>query len=99
MPETQTVQATPSSWQRANLAAIAARLAPLRAQPDGTLYDARAGLLHIRIIKQGSQIAAYFVASSGALDGPMSRIDLEHPLRLLAPYTQAPLLALLRRPP
>lgn len=92
------MQATPSFWQRANLAAIAARLAPLRALPDGTLYDARAGLLHIRIIKQGSQIAAYFVASNGALDGPMSRIDLEHPLRLLAPYTQALLLALLWRP-
>ena len=85
-------------WQQANLHAIAERLAPLRYLPDGVVYDARAGLHHIRILKQHSQLLLYFVTATGALDGPMSRIDLDHPLWLLAPYTQALLLALLWRP-
>lgn len=86
-------------WQKHNLAAIAARLAPLRHLPDGPIYDEPAGMHHIRIVKAGAQLAIYFVdRGTGALEGPMSRIDLDRPLRLLAGYTQAALLALIWRP-
>lgn len=88
----------PADWQRANLAAIERRLAPLRHLPDGVLYDARAGMHHIRIIAQGGQIGLFFVGASGTLEGPMSRIDPARPLHLLARYTQALLLGLLWRP-
>lgn len=87
-----------AAWQRVNLAAIERRLVPLRLRPDGVLYDARAGLHHIRIVKQGSELQLFFVGAGGALDGPMSRIDLARPLHLQAGYAQALLLALLWRP-
>lgn len=87
-----------AAWQQANLAAIERRLAPLRHQPDGVLYDARVGLHHIRLIKHGPQLLLFFVDAGGGLAGPMSRIDLDRPLHLLAAYAQALLLALLWRP-
>ena len=86
-------------WQHANLAAIAARLAWLRHQPDGVVHDERSPLHHIQIIKHIGQVHFYFRdLASGALAGPMSRIDLDRPLYLLAEYTQAAMLALLWRP-
>jgi spermidine synthase len=86
-------------WQKHNLAAIMARLAPLRHLTDGPIYDEPAGMHHIRIIKTGSQLALYFVdRGTGVLEGPMSRLDLDRPLLLLAGYTQAALLALVWRP-
>ncbi len=86
-----------SEWQQQNLAGIEARLAPLRSLPDGTIADEH-GLHHIRIEKQGDQLQLLFVNSDGTLEGPMSRIDLRHPLRLLSSYTQAAMLALLWQP-
>ena len=86
-------------WQQQNLAAIAQRLAPLRYLPDGAIYDEQAGLHRIRILKTGSHLQLYFVdATNGTLEGPMSRIDLDQPLRLLAGYAQAALLTLIWRP-
>jgi len=86
-------------WQQHNLAAIAQRLARLRSLPDGVIYDGDSGLQRIRILKTGSHLMLYFVdALSGTLEGPMSRIDLEHPLHLLAGYAQAALLTLIWRP-
>ena len=86
-------------WQHDNLAAIAARLAWLRRQPDGVVHDERTPLHHIQIVKHIGQVHFYFRdLASGALVGPMSRIDLDRPLYLLAEYTQAAMLALLWRP-
>jgi spermidine synthase len=90
---------TDHAWQQQNLAAIQRRLAWLRRLPDGAIYDEASGLQHIRILKHGSQIQLYFVdRASGALEGPMSRIDIERPLDLLAGYTQAALLSLIWQP-
>jgi spermidine synthase len=87
------------AWQQTNLAAIAARLAWLKQQPDGVVHDERSPLHHIRIIKHAGQVHFYFRdPTSGVLAGPMSRIDLDRPLDLLAEYTQAAMLALLWRP-
>src|SRR5262245_36920231 len=87
------------TWQQANLAAIAARLAWLRHQPDGLVHDERSPMHHIQIVKHMRQVHFYFRdPNSGALAGPMSRIDLDRPLYLLAEYTQAAMLALLWRP-
>lgn len=71
----------------------------LAAQPDGTLRDMQTPLHHIRIVKHVGQIHFYFVdAADGTLHGPMSRLYLNQPLRLLAEYTQAAMLTLLWRP-
>lgn len=80
-------------------APIIERLAWLRDAPDGVLLDLPLPELHIWVIKQESQIGLFFLnPASGALDGPMSRIDIARPLHLLAPYTRALLLTLLWRP-
>jgi spermidine synthase len=87
------------TWQRTNLAAIGARLAWLRYQPDGLVHDERTPLHHIQIVKHIGQVHFYFRdPANGALAGPMSRIDLDRPLYLLAEYTQAAMLVLLWRP-
>jgi spermidine synthase len=86
-------------WRQANLEATRGRLARLRQLPDGVLYEQRSALHYIRIVKHVGQVHFYFLDSAtGALIGPMSRIDLERPLYLLAEYTQAMMLALLWRP-
>jgi spermidine synthase len=86
-------------WRQANLAAIIARLSDLRQQPDGVVHDQRSPLHHIQIIKHVGQLHFYFRdPATGELTGPMSRIDLDRPLYLLAEYTQAIMLALLWRP-
>lgn len=77
---------------------IAERLAWLRVVPDGVVCDMPLSRLHLWIIKHDTQLGLYFLnPESGALDGPMSRIDIERPLQLLAPYTRALLLTLLWR--
>lgn len=82
-----------------DLVPLAQRLNALNDLPDGILHDEITALHHIRIIKDAGQIQFYFVdPSTGALDGPMSRIELDRPLRLLAGYTQAAMLTLLWNP-
>jgi spermidine synthase len=88
-----------ATWQQNHRLALARRLERLKAMPDGILYDQASGPHQIRIIKHAGQIHFYFVdPASGALDGPMSRIELDRPLRLLAEYTQAAMLTLLWQP-
>jgi spermidine synthase len=88
-----------STWQQNHRLALARRFDRLKAMPDGTLHEDASGSHQIRIIKHAGQIHFYFVDSvTGALDGPMSRIELDQPLRLLAEYTQAAMLTLLWRP-
>ena len=80
-------------------AALAERLDRLRALPDGILCDRPLPQVRLWVIKEGTFISLFFLnPASGALDGPMSRIDIERPLRLLAPYNRALLLTLLWRP-
>jgi spermidine synthase len=87
------------SWQPNDLVPLSQRLSALKDLPDGILHDEISPLHHIRIIKDAGQIQFYFVdPSSGALDGPMSRIEIDRPLRLLAGYTQAAMLTLLWNP-
>jgi len=84
------------SWQQEHLAALMRRLAALNSLPDGIIHDQLSPLHHIRLIKEAGQIQFYFVdAGSGALEGPMSRMEIERPLWLLAGYTQAAMLTLL----
>jgi spermidine synthase len=84
------------SWPPNDLVPISRRLNALNDLPDGILHDEITALHHIRIIKDAGQVQFYFVdPGSGALDGPMSRIGLDRPLRLLAGYTQAAMLTLL----
>ncbi|MEP7190211.1 MAG: spermidine synthase, partial [Roseiflexaceae bacterium] len=87
------------SQEQNDLVPLWQRLNALNNLPDGILHDQITPLHHIRIIKDAGQIQFYFVdPSSGALDGPMSRIELDRPLRLLAGYTQAAMLTLLWNP-
>lgn len=63
------------------------------------IYEGDAGPLRVVLLRRGSQLSMFFRnPQSGELDGPMSRIDLQRPLHLLAEYTQAVLLILLWRP-
>jgi spermidine synthase len=85
--------------QQDDLTALAQRLNALKHLPDGILHDEITPLHHIRIIKDAGQVQFYFIdPGSGALDGPMSRIELDRPLRLLAGYTQSAMLTLLWNP-
>lgn len=88
-----------SQWQQAHLHELQSRLEPLRALPDGLVYEQSSGLHYIRVIKQAGQLQFYFYDPvSGGLDGPMSRIVLERPLHLVAEYMQAAMLSLLWQP-
>ena len=87
------------SRQPKNIGPLSQQLNALKDLPDGILHDETSLLHHIRIIKVAGQIHFYFVdPNSGALDGPMSRIEIDRPLRLLAGYTQAAMLTLLWNP-
>ncbi|GIV99574.1 spermidine synthase [Roseiflexus sp.] len=80
-------------------ASLSRRLAWLRTLPDGVIYDRSLPQTRLWVIKDASFISLFFLnPETGALDGPMSRIDIERPLHLLAPYTRALLLTLLWRP-
>jgi spermidine synthase len=84
------------TWQQEHRAALARRLDAIERLPDGIVHDERSPLHHIRLIKVAGQLRFYFVDSaSGDLEGPMSRMELARPLRLLAGYTQAAMLTLL----
>ena len=87
------------SRQPSDFVPLAQRLDALKHLPDGVLHDEISPLHQIRIIKDAGQIQFYFVdPNSGELDGPMSRIEIERPLRLLAGYTQSAMLTLLWNP-
>jgi spermidine synthase len=83
---------------QSHLVTLPGRLDWLQGQPDGILLDVASPLHHIRILKQAGQVQFYFVDSDGKLEGPMSRMAIDRPLRLLAEYTQAAMCALLWRP-
>lgn len=81
------------------IADLSQRLARLRTLPDGVIADQDLSHMRLWVIKDATFISLFFLnPENGALDGPMSRIDIEQPLHLLAPYTRALLLTLLWRP-
>jgi spermidine synthase len=82
-----------SDWLQENYAAINHRLRWLRDQPTGILYQKRTKLHDILIHKAGTQI--HFVYRDPISSEIMSRVDLQNPLNLLAPYTRGLILSLL----
>lgn len=85
-----------TAWRRQNLSAIEARLAPVRALPDGILYRNPWSPQDILVYKEAGVVYLYFHAE---LDAEIqSRLVLDTPLHLLSPYTQMVMLSLLWRP-
>ncbi len=82
-----------------NLEAIQARLQPVRLLKDGTIYAEPSGIHFHVLIKEGSSLRFLLVEQTNPSTGVIqSEIDLDQPLRLMEPYTQALLLSLLWRP-
>lgn len=88
-----------NEWQKQNLAAIYAALQPLRELEDGTLVVEPSGIHFHVIIKEGSAIRFMLVEQTNPTTGVVqSEIDIDNPLQMMEPYTQAMLLSLLWRP-
>ncbi|HXF62531.1 MAG TPA: fused MFS/spermidine synthase [Caldilineaceae bacterium] len=80
-------------------AALMARLAPVRALPDGALLTEPVGPHFHVITKQESALRFWLVEQTNPTTGVIqSEIDLDEPLALQEAYTQAMLLALLWQP-
>jgi spermidine synthase len=85
-----------NSWQARNLAAIRARLAPVAAKHDGTLFTEVAGSQFVVVTKSSQEARLWLMEQENGSTGVLqSEIALQEPLRLLEPYTQAMMLALL----
>jgi spermidine synthase len=84
---------TKKNWFSANKAAIAKRLDWLRNKPEGVIYNKSSEFHDILINKSGSHI--HLVFSDPTAQEIISRMDVNDPLYLLAPYTQAMMLGLL----
>lgn len=84
------------AWQAANLAALHQRLDALRRRKDGTLCTEMSGLHFLVVTKEGTSLRFWLMEQSKPSTGVIqSEIDLDAPLALVEPYTQAMLLALL----
>ena len=84
-----------SPWQEHNLADITQRLAPLCRFPQGILFEQSSPNNHIVVRHGREQILLCYRHTDRHIEEVQSRIDPTHPLRLLSPYTQAMMLALL----
>ena len=84
-----------SLWQEHNLAEITQRLAPLCRSPQGILFERSSPNNHIVVRHGQEQILLCYRHRDRYIEEVQSRIDPTHPLRLLSPYTQAMMLALL----
>lgn len=91
-------------WQARNRAAVMARLADARYEPDGTLFMEPVngdypGDRHVVVTKAGSHMLLWLMDMSNTETSVIqSEIDLDDPLTLVDPYTQAAMLALLWQP-
>jgi spermidine synthase len=86
-------------WQTQNLAAIHARLEALRKLKDGTIYVEPSGIHFHVILKEGPSLRFLLVEQTDPNTGVVqSEIDIDRPLFLTEPYTQAMLLSLVWRP-
>jgi spermidine synthase len=83
--------------QPGNAEAIARRLDWLKSKPQGMIYNHISALHRIVIRKEGTELRLFFSNPklTDYLSGRMSEIDIDDPLYLIAPYTQALLLPLL----
>ncbi len=89
----------PADWLKQNLEAIHERLQPVRQLKDGTIYVEPSGIHFNVLIKEGSALRFMLVEQTDPNTGVIqSEIDLDQPLLLMEPYTQAMLLSLLWRP-
>lgn len=90
---------THREWLKQNLDAIHARLRPLRSMQDGAIYVEASGIHFNVVLKEGSSLRFMLVEQSNPNTGVVqSEIDIDQPLLLMEPYTQAMLLSLLWRP-
>jgi spermidine synthase len=89
----------PANWLKQNLEAIHARLQPISKLPDGTVYTVPSGIHFHVVTKEGSALRFWLVEQTDPSTGVIqSEIDLDQPLLLMEPYTQAMLLSLIWRP-
>ena len=89
----------PADWLKQNLEAIQARLQPIRKLKDGTIFTEPSGIHFHVITKEGSALRFWLVEQVNPSTGVIqSEIDLDQPLLLMEPYTQAMLLSLLWKP-
>ena len=84
-----------SPWQEHNLVEIIQRLAPLCRSPQGVLFEQSSPNNHIVVRHGRGQILLCYRHTRRSIEEVQSRLDPTHPLRLLSPYTQAMMLALL----
>ena len=86
-------------WQTRYLAELEARLAPLRALPEGTLFFEQSGPQYVTVTKEDDNVLLWlldrYADGSGVIQ---SELTLADPLNLVDPYTQAALLGLLWSP-
>ena len=86
-------------WLKQNLEAIQARLDPVRKLKDGTIFVEPSGIHFHVVTKEGSALRFWLVEQVNPSTGVIqSEIDLDQPLLLMEPYTQALLLSLIWRP-
>ena len=81
------------AWLATNRAAIMGRLHRLKGKPEGVIFAKRSELHVLAVVKVGSQIQLIFVDPTAR--EVQSRLDLDDPLYLVSPYTQAAMLGLL----
>jgi spermidine synthase len=88
-----------TTWLEQNLEAIHARLQPLRQLKDGAIYVEASGIHFHVVLKEGSSLRFMLVEQTNPNTGVVqSEIDIDQPLLLMEPYTQAMLLSLLWQP-
>ncbi|HLO50804.1 MAG TPA: fused MFS/spermidine synthase [Kamptonema sp.] len=86
-------------WQAANLKEIQQRLAWLEAQPDGIVFCEPSGVHFVVVRKDKSQVRVALVEKINLnTDLVQSVLNLNNPLDLVSPYTQAMLLSLVWKP-
>lgn len=84
---------TRAEWLAANAEAIAARVRGLHELPDGVVHRRPHSQHDLVVRKEGPRLFLIFHGEEGA--EIQSRFDLSDPLKLLSPYTQGMMLALL----
>jgi spermidine synthase len=91
--------ASQRAWRDQQLAALRARLEPIRRMRDGTIYTEPSGIHFHVLTKSASALCFWLVEQSNPSTGVIqSEIDLDDPLALVEPYTQAMTLGLLWQP-
>lgn len=97
-------RANETTWQSRNRAALTARLADARYQPDGTVFMESVvgdypGDRYVVVTKTGNRMLLWLMDLSNTDTAVVqSEIDLDEPLTLVDPYTQAAMLSLLWQP-